>query len=150
MTADKDKPRINAVDIAVIVLLVLCAAFLIHRYYPSDPDAPEKFDIAFYLRIEGLSPSYSDKIKVGDKVMNFDDGAELGTVSDISSLTPDSDPAEDDGPDILYVTVKATGERADEGFLVNGTNISVDNVIGLRFPDLYCESRCVGVKTVDD
>ena len=150
MTVKKEKPRINAVDIAVIILLLLSAAFLLHRYYPSNPDAPEKFDIVFYLRIEGLSQSFSDKIKAGDKVMNFDDGAGLGTVSDISSLTPDSSLAEDEGPDILYVTVKATAERADKGYLVNGTNISVGNEIGLRFPDLYCESRCVGVKTVND
>ena len=141
----KAKAKINAVDIAVIVLIVFVTVFACHRYLPKSGVSAKKCHIVYCLKVEGLSASFSDKISVGDKVLNFDDGAEIGTVSKISPDRPYGHTDES----VLYVTVKSSAEDTDNGFLVNGTNISVGNRLQIRFPNLYCEAECIGAEADD-
>ena len=143
MTKEK-KAHFNAVDIAVI-LLVLLTAFLIYReYFLTDISGENACTIVYYLKSADLDSGFSDKISQGDKVYNHGDGACLGKVSDISSVIQ----GKADGKNIVYITVRSDAEKDSDGFLVNGTNIRNGAVLKIRFPHLYCECECIGVKTV--
>lgn len=154
---NRQKIHINAVDITVIILMILAAVFAVHRYYPHSAGVETK-QISYCLRTDGLSPSLWEKISVGDKVFNFDDGSQIGTVSDLSSTPPgdgtppyddypsDSSPSEDGDGQHLYITVSASAEIGTGGFLVNGTSIGAGNTLKLRLPNLYCDAECISAE----
>lgn len=141
----KNRLRPNAVDIAVIILLISAAVITVFRYKPDIGDAAPRYDIVYYLKIDSLSSDFKSNITVGDRVMNFDDGALLGTVYEISSSSPEGRNA----TETVYITVKTTAEEAGTGYLVNGINIHAGNTMQLRFPNLYCTAECIGVKIAD-
>lgn len=135
----KRRIHINAVDIAVIILMVLAVVFAVYRYYPRS-DGTEMRHISYYLRAGELSPSMQEKISVGDKVFNFDDGSQIGIVSGLSNVPPGGGAA--DGQS-FYITVSADAQKGNDGYVVSSTNISVGNKLKLRLPNLYCDAECI-------
>ena len=79
--ANSKKAKFNIVDAAVLLIVITAILFAVYRYAPRNNDSDTESNIVFYLKIEDISSSFTDKISPGDKVLNFDDGSTLGTVS---------------------------------------------------------------------
>ncbi len=144
--------RINAVDIMIVLLFIVCIAGMVLRFGLMDKiehRASDKTATVSFV-IEGVSSSSVDFITVGDKMYMIDGESLVGEISGVEPATPSTVYYHtDDGKVLSYSSVdgkvnisgKMTvkGSLSERGFLLDGTTYIAPNM------NLWVKSQKISV-----
>ncbi len=77
--------KLNIVDIIVITLIILCVIFAVIKFLPeSNDNVTEKANTFTYIvRVEGISETSEEMIKVGDKLFDKVSNSNIGEIIDV-------------------------------------------------------------------
>ena len=159
-------PKINIVDIAVILVFVFLVLIAI-EYFTAisifDENEPEKL-IEYTLEFDGISNTLAQGIAAGDIARGNIGSNSFGTVKSVStqpqvkyiydpgtqSIVAKELPlnAYGERPVKLIVILQASAAYSEElGYTVNGTRISVGTPVSVSFGGFSGTGNCVSVKT---
>lgn len=160
-------PKINIVDIAVILVFVFLVLVAI-EYFTSvsifDKNEPEKL-IEYTLEFDGVNSTLVQSISTGDTARGNIGSNSFGTVKSVDiqpqvkyiydpatqSIVAKELPLDAYGqrPVKLIVTLQASAAYSNElGYTVNGTRISVGTPVSISFDGFSGNGNCVAIKTV--
>lgn len=156
----KEKKRaggVNILDVLIILCLLAVAALLFFVYSPLSLFSfrTEETDIIYSVRVYGVPSDYATNINVGDTVSDVD-GYELGRIAsavEVESHTMYIFDSHGGGvkpvihPDLvdLIITVSATADENDNGYLVDGKRIAVEGRYNLLLPGFEGEGICISL-----
>ncbi len=156
----KEKKRrvgINILDVLIILCLLAVAVLLFFVYSPLDMIAmpSDETAIIYTVRVSGVPSAYATNINIGDKVSDHD-GYDLGAVAsavEVEAHTMYIFDINSGGikpvvhPDLvdLIITVSATAEVNDDGYLIDGRRIAVEGVYDMLLPNFEAEGICVSL-----
>lgn len=161
----KRKSSFNIVDVFIIFL---AAALLFGVYFLffkrnsdklSDSSQPIT-GLRYVLEVSGLESDYSDNVKVGENVIDAENGDVIGRVSAVDfqahvhvgydkatgeqRLTPVDDLVD------LYITVESDSAFIRDNLCyVENTSIYIEKKLSLMMPDLFCEATCISLDVTE-
>ncbi len=132
---EKKEHRFNMMDGIVLLFVLICILGLILRIWVNgkdgDPSALNEFEV--YFSASSILATSESAFVAGDTVWLSDHGRELGTLSDLVSVTPTVVYMENDQGEMVKVTypegtridvigvISAQGNMGESGFLLGGT-----------------------------
>lgn len=156
----KDKEKkigINILDVLIILCVLAIASLLLLVYSPWKLITINSDDTAviYSVRVSGVPAEYASSINIGDKVCDTD-GYKLGAVAsavEVESHIMYIFDAHSGGvksvvhPELvdLIITVSATAEVRDDGYLIDGRRIAVEGVYELLLPEFEAEGICISL-----
>lgn len=161
------KPRINIIDIAVIVVFVFLALLAV-EYFTSisifNKNEPEKL-IEYTLEFDGVSSELAQSIATGDMARGNIGSGSFGTVKSVTtqpqvkyiydpatkSIVAKELPLDAYGqrPVKLVITLQASAVYTEElGYAVNGTRISIGTPVNVSFEGFSGNGNCVSIQNV--
>lgn len=78
--------KLNIFDIVVIILIVFCIALVLFKFIPQNAngDVSEKANkFTYIVRVEGISETSKDMIKVGDELFDKVSSSNIGKITEI-------------------------------------------------------------------
>lgn len=124
--------RLNIFDIVVIALIICCIILVLLKFIPQNmsSDMTEKSNkFSYVVRIEGISKTSEDMIKVGDELFDKVSNSNIGNITEIKVepskvLFQDTDgtisriemPTKID----VELTVEAEGKTTNGEYIANG------------------------------
>lgn len=124
--------KLNLFDIIVILLIIICVAFLILKFIPKDTSDDAKVQnntFTYEFKVEGISSTSSDMIEVGDDVFDKVTSTKIGTITDLKIETAKGtfegnegivEKIEMPGKIDVYMTIKTDGKIQNGEYLANG------------------------------
>ncbi len=155
---EKSRIKLNIVDIIVLIMALIVAAYAIYAFAVRMEDSGGKADIRYVIEIGQMRSGMAHRLAEGDLVYNGD-GELMGTVVSVSVSSAyhegsDSDGnvvySQIDGYEVAYITIQASSTVKKAGYQVNGEYIAAGQSYALRSPKLYFEGECINVKAVKD
>ena len=147
--------------LTALVLIAAVAAALYFFVLKEDTDvAPELTDVEYIIEIKEVKDELTDKISVGDWLVDSVGQIEIGVVEEIEytrSYTYELDSATatlvvSEYPDHsnLIVTVSAKAKITDKGYEINGCVINVGKPVYARFPNFTGTGHCISMNNLGD
>ena len=151
------RSRFNVLDFLIIVCILSVAVLLFFVYSPFNlvKLPSDEAEVIYSIRFSGVPSEYASKISVGDKVID-ENGYELGVIASTVEVEPHTMYIFDASsrgikavvhPESvnLIITVSATAEVNDDGYLIDGRRIAVEGVYKLFLPGFEGEGICVSL-----
>lgn len=141
MTEQKKKFKVNIIDLAIVLIIVLAAAFVAIKFMSSNSIAVSgsKYVVTYYA---DECPDYSAKsVQVGDPISDEQKNISLGTVTDVKLGPSDSYGVADDGRYVksskdgynsVYITTEVEGADYEHGVIVSSTKYGVGHSLTVR------------------
>lgn len=160
-------PKINIIDIAVIVVLIFLVLVAVEYFTPIsifNRDEPEKV-IEYTLEFDGVSSALAQSITAGDTARGSIGANSFGTVKAVDtqpqmkyiydpatqSIVAKELPLDAYGqrPVKLIVTLQASAAYSENmGYTVNGTRISIGTPVSVSFDGFSGNGNCIDIKNV--
>ncbi|MBQ7671401.1 MAG: DUF4330 family protein [Clostridia bacterium] len=151
---EKRKHKFNIIDAIVVLLIVAAVVFAVVKIVKNASDKTADVSLTFVMQTDMIPDELSDNVSVGDPIYDGATGRKIGEVT-----ACDTRPAQHTGSDTngtpvvsdvpgyktLYVTCSAICESGDDGYTVEGVQISSGRRYVLMFPSLYCEGECISI-----
>ncbi|MBO5179151.1 MAG: DUF4330 family protein [Clostridia bacterium] len=124
--------KLNLLDIIIILLLILCVAFAVFKFMPKKNVAngeEQSNSFSYTIRVEGISNTSADMIKVGDNIYDKVTNTQIGTITDLKiesalALIEDLDgkyiKSEMPGKIDVDITVETDGKVQNGEYIANG------------------------------
>lgn len=124
--------KLNLLDIVIIVLLVLCIAFAVFKFIPKNnaiTGEEQSNTFSYTIRVEGISDTSADMIKVGDNIYDKVTNTKIGTITDLKiepamGIFEGADgkiiKAEMPGKIDVDITAETDGKVQDGEYIANG------------------------------
>ncbi len=154
---NKNKKRINIIDVVVFVALLAIAAAIVYGIFSNIVGSDDRINIRYVLCVDPIDIAFSEKVAEGDGVYDALTVQQIGTVKAVSAsqayhkgtdMQGVSVLSPVEGQCILYITVECEAERTDMGYGINDTYLTVGADYEIRLPNLFCNARCVSIETV--
>ncbi len=154
------KFRFNAVDAIIIlaIVAVVCAAVLIFGMLGEDGQ-DNTVKVEYVVQISQVRGEISDKIKVGDTLIDSASKYSLGTVKSVEKLPyTEAVFSESEGNEVMaeypehyFVRVTVTADAAYNGsyYSIGGFRIATGVKIYTRFPDFLGEGYCISLHEIE-
>ena len=151
---EKRNHTFNVVDAIVILLMVAVIVLAVVRIVKSSSETTSDISLTFVMQTDMIPDELSDNVSVGDAIYDGETGRKIGEVT-----ACDTRPAQHTGSDsngtpvvsdvpgykTLYVTCSAVSVYGEDGYTVEGVQISSGKRYVLMFPSLYCEGECISI-----
>ena len=151
---EKRNHKFNVVDAIVILLMVAVIVLAVVRIVKSSSETTSDVSLTFVMQTDMIPDELSDNVSVGDAIYDGETGRKIGEVT-----ACDTRPAQHTGSDsngtpvvsdvpgykTLYVTCSAVSVYGEDGYTVEGVQISSGKRYVLMFPSLYCEGECISI-----
>ena len=151
---EKRNHKFNVVDAIVILLMVAVIVLAVVRIVKSSSETTSDISLTFVMQTDMIPDELSDNVSVGDAIYDGETGRKIGEVT-----ACDTRPAQHTGSDsngtpvvsdvpgykTLYVTCSAVSVYGEDGYTVEGVQISSGKRYVLMFPSLYCEGECISI-----
>lgn len=146
--------RFNLIDLLVILLVIALLAGGVYYFTSSERGGSDYIDLEFTILVKSVKSTHSDKVAVGDKLVETRELCELGFVTSVS-ISPATLATVDretgrimntavPGMSSMEVTVTAKALKSGDFYIVNGVPIRVGEQLFFRVPNLsavgYVES----------
>lgn len=157
---EKEKTRrigINIIDILIILCVLAIAVLLFFVYSPLDllTMSTDETAVIYTVRVSGVPSVYATNVSVGDKVSDHE-GYDLGAVASAVEVeahtmyifdTNSGGVKSVSHPDLvdLIITVSATANKNDDGYVIDGKRIAVEGIYDLLLPNLEAEGICISL-----
>lgn len=160
-------PRINIIDIAVILVFVFLVLIAV-EYFTSvsifGKDEPEKL-IEYTLEFDGVNSALAQSIAVGDVARGNIGSNSFGNVKSVEvqpqvkyiydpetqGIVAKELPLDAYGqrPMRLVITLQASAAYSEElGYTVNGTRISIGTPVNVSFDGFSGSGNCIAIQNV--
>lgn len=151
---EKRNHKFNIVDAIVVLLIVAAVVFAVVRVVKNSSEKTSDVSLTFVIQTDKIPDELSDNVSVGDAIYDGATGRKIGEVT-----ACDTRPAQHTGSDsngtpvvsdvpgykTLYVTCSAVSVYGEDGYTVEGVQISSGKRYVLMFPSLYCEGECISI-----
>lgn len=143
---NQNKPKFNAIDAVVIILIIACIAGVLYNAffgngYKNDPNLEE---YRIYFKIDDIKSTSADYFVPGDTVVIKSSGKTLGMLDEIVQRIPAVGAYNANGGEVLYPNVEnatiydatryllvgsisVRGIMTETGFLLNGESYIAPN-----------------------
>ncbi len=143
----KKKNKFNIIDFficfVIFTVLVLSAVWLSEGYKDSFFTGFGKTPVEITVTSVPISKEYLDKISVGQTVVNFETGDDLGRISNIQFFDCESEDEKLSFYAIIDIDSKA--KPRDNHYIINGEKLLVNKITKFSVPELYFEGRISSV-----
>ncbi len=158
-TKEKNKKRINVIDILIVAALLaalICTGFVMIRGIGS---FGERVIVSYTVAIDPIDSDFVSKVTLGDKLYDYNTGEHIGTVRTVSdgqaykkSYSEGADPRGSaiEGMSVLYITMTTEASKTDTGYSVGNTLLGIGRTLEMRFPNLYCVGECVSIEIIEE
>lgn len=78
--------KLNLFDIIVIAIVLLCIIFMVIKFLPQGSDSnitEQNNKFSYVVRVEGISNTSADMIKVGDELFDKVSNSKIGTITNL-------------------------------------------------------------------
>lgn len=153
----KNRGGINILDVLIIVCVLAVAALLFFVYSPLDLIVmpSDEAEVIYTVRISGVPSAYASNINIGDKVSDRN-GYDLGVVASAVEVEAHTMYIFDsnsggirsvDHPELVdfIITVSATAEIKDSGYMIDGRRMAVEGKYELLLPYFEGEGICISL-----
>lgn len=144
----KDRRKINIID--VIILIALLSALLVAGMgIVRSNSGGETVTVRYIIQVDRIGNDFISKIAAGNSVYDHTTSAKIGAVTAVSHSKAYYENSESpiEGYSVLYITAEAQAVKTDTGYAVGSSLINVGRELELRFPNLYCQGKCVSIET---
>ena len=158
----KKRLGINILDVLIILCVLAVAVLAFFVYSPLDMISlpADETAVIYSVRISGVPSAYATNINIGDKVSDSD-GYDLGVVASAVEVEAHTLYIFDENsggvkpvvhPDLvdLIITVSATANVKNDGYLIDGRRIAVEGVYNLLLPNFEAEGICISLSEEND
>lgn len=124
--------KLNLLDIIIILLLILCVAFAVYKFIPKSnvtTGEEQSNTFSYTIRVEGISNTSADMLKVGDNIYDKVTNTQIGTITDLKiepamGIFESADgkiiKAEMPGKIDVDITVETDGKVQNGEYIANG------------------------------
>ena len=156
------RPFLNIFNLLTVLVIIAGVAAAVYFFVLKEDNdtAPELTSVEYIIEIKDVRDELTDKISVGDKVVDTVGQLEIGVVEEIEytksySYELDNETGTlviSERPDHsnIIVTVSAKANVTDKGYDINGCVINVGKPVYARFPGFVEVSHCISMKKVSD
>ena len=78
--------KLNLFDIIVIAIVLLCIIFMVIKFWPQNSDSnitEQNNKFSYVVRVEGISATSADMIKVGDELFDKVSNSKIGIITNL-------------------------------------------------------------------
>ncbi len=141
--------KFNIIDLLIFTALVF--AVLITVFCMSDnfeemiftDDRKDKADITVKTGL--LSDEYSDKLSLGQNVIDYDTGDVLGIISNIVLNYPETMDTNESHNFYAVIEIASEAEFNGDYFLLNNKKLLANKITRFSVPELYFEGNIISV-----
>jgi len=157
MAEQKKKFKVNIIDLAIIVVILLAIAFVAIKFVSSNSItvSGSKYVVTYYA---DECPDYSAKnVKVGEPISDEQKNVALGTITDVK-LGPSESygvaadgkyvRSSKDGYNSLFITTEVEGSDYEHGVIVSSTKYGVGHSLTVRAGTSKIYLRVYDIKKV--
>lgn len=155
----KQKRKINLVDIIIIVFLATALSVSLFGLLKSIGTAADRISVEYVLEIGPIDTAFAAKVVEGDGVFDHKTSQKIGTVSAVSasqayyqSTDPQGSPISStmEGSSVLYITATAEAQKTSTGYHVGNCVLGIGKEVEIRLPGLYANAKCISIKAVEN
>lgn len=145
----KRNHRFNLIDYFVsfgIVLVVIVSFTLFSASFDKGVfTGVGKNNVVITIKTELLSDDYFSRLSPGQTVINFENGEELGVISDVELIEDRSASDSDMILSYAFLKVISDAEVRDNQYYLNNEKILVNKITSFSIPELYFEGEIISV-----
>ena len=143
----KVRRKINIIDI--LILIALLAALLVAGMGIARGNKDgESVTVRYIIQVDSINNDYISKLAAKNSIYDHNTSSKIGTVTAVSHSKAYYENSESpiEGYSVLYITAEAQAIKTDTGYAVGSTIINIGRKMELRFPNLYCQGKCVSIE----
>ncbi len=145
----KTKLRFNIIDLLIcfgcVILLLVVGVNLSKGIGDFIFTDNVKKDVWLSIRTELLSKEHADKFAIGQTVIDFQTGEELGIISDIKIVEQSSSSVEEHNSFYVLLDIATEAEFKGDHYMINGRKLLSNKITTFSVPELYFEGDVTSV-----